>query len=89
MSLHDHLVRVLAVAVLMTYDVGSHAQDVSPTRALAIGAAVSGHTGKERLSDKASDEQRIDDCKVPPERRGLKHRPVGCARDDVSGAPAR
>jgi hypothetical protein len=30
---------------------------------------------KERLSDKASDEQRVDDCKVPPERRGPKKRP--------------
>jgi hypothetical protein len=26
-------------------------------------------TGKERLSDKASDEQRVDDCKVPASRR--------------------
>ena len=33
---------------------------------------------KERLSDKASDEQRVDNCKVPPERRGAKPRP-GCA----------
>ena len=36
-------------------------------------------TGKERLSDKASDEQRVDDCKVPPERRGPKPRPGACA----------
>ena len=35
-------------------------------------------TLKERLSDKASDEQRIDNCRVPPERRGAKPRP-GCA----------
>jgi hypothetical protein len=35
-------------------------------------------TGKERLSDKASDEQRADDCKVPPERRGPKPRPDAC-----------
>ena len=27
-------------------------------------------TGKERLVDKASDEQRVDNCKVPPDRRG-------------------
>jgi hypothetical protein len=27
-------------------------------------------TLKERLSDKASDEQRVDDCKVPQDRRG-------------------
>lgn len=41
-------------------------------------------TGKERLSDKASDEQRVDDCKVPPERRGPKPRPDACG-----SAPAR
>jgi hypothetical protein len=27
-------------------------------------------TGKERLSRKWTDEQRTDDCKVPPEKRG-------------------
>jgi len=37
-----------------------------------------GDTLKSRLSDKASDEQRIDDCKVPPERRGPKKRPTEC-----------
>jgi hypothetical protein len=35
-------------------------------------------TLKERLSDKASDEQRIDNCRVPLERRGARPRP-GCA----------
>jgi hypothetical protein len=34
-------------------------------------------TGKERLSDKASDEQRQDDCKVPAARR-TKARPANC-----------
>lgn len=34
-------------------------------------------TSKERLSDKASDEQRLDNCGVPPERRGPVPRP-GC-----------
>jgi hypothetical protein len=32
-------------------------------------------TGKERLSDIASDEQRADNCKVPFDRRGVKTRP--------------
>jgi hypothetical protein len=32
-------------------------------------------TLKERLSDKASDEQRVDDCNVPLEKRGTKKRP--------------
>jgi hypothetical protein len=39
-------------------------------------------TLKERLSDKASDEQRVDDCKVPEDRRGnrrgAKPRPDKC-----------
>ena len=37
-------------------------------------------TGKERLSDKASDEQRVDNCNVPPDRRGPKIRPDQCPR---------
>ena len=32
-------------------------------------------TLKERLSDKASDEQRVDNCHVAPERRGDRKRP--------------
>lgn len=35
-------------------------------------------TGKERLSDKASDEQRIDNCKVPRDKRGTTPRPDSC-----------
>lgn len=37
-------------------------------------------TGKERLSDKASDEQRVDDCKVPQDRR-TRQRPTKCPWD--------
>jgi hypothetical protein len=36
-------------------------------------------TLKERLSDKASDEQRVNNCNVPPEKRGPKKRPDKCA----------
>ena len=32
-------------------------------------------TLKERLSDKGSDEQRIDNCRVPLDRRGTRPRP--------------
>jgi hypothetical protein len=34
-------------------------------------------TAKERLSGKHSDEQRVDDCKVPPQRR-TRLRPTAC-----------
>jgi hypothetical protein len=36
-------------------------------------------TGKERLGPKWTDEQRIDNCKVPPDKRGTKPRPSACA----------
>lgn len=34
-------------------------------------------TAKERLGGKGTDEQRVDDCKVPPERR-TRPRPAAC-----------
>jgi len=43
-------------------------------------------TLKERLSDKASDAQRIDNCHVPPERRGPVPRP-DCAGQAQSARP--
>jgi hypothetical protein len=43
--------------------------------ALAWPAGATAQTLKERLSDKASDEQRVDNCRVPPERRGTTPRP--------------
>jgi hypothetical protein len=48
-------------------DVTSHS---GPTKTL---------TGKERLGEKWTDEQRIDNCKVPPEKRGPLPRPDTCA----------
>ena len=36
-------------------------------------------TGKERLGSKWMDEQRVDNCKVPIEKRGTKPRPDTCS----------
>src|SRR5262245_50491365 len=44
-------------------------------------------TGKERLGGKASDEQRVDNCKVPQELRGPKPRPEDCP-DAANTRPA-
>lgn len=52
---------------------------LTPTASFAADPAA--RTGKERLSDKASDEQRVNDCKVPPERRGRSTRPPDCTAD--------
>ncbi|HEX7968803.1 MAG TPA: hypothetical protein VF502_11345 [Stellaceae bacterium] len=46
-------------------------------------AAAATETLKERLSDKASDEQRVDNCRVPAGQRGTKPRP-----DCRAGDPA-
>lgn len=35
-------------------------------------------TGKERLGEKWTDEQRVDNCKVPFDKRGSKPRPDTC-----------
>jgi hypothetical protein len=48
--------------------------------------AEAARTGKERLGDKASDEQRVDNCKVPVEQRGPKPRPDTCGEGASAAA---
>jgi hypothetical protein len=49
---------------------------------LSSAMAQEAQTLKERLSDKASDAQRVDNCHVPPERRGALPRP-DCSQSDI------
>ena len=68
--------RVRALAMVLA--VGLAAPDAAP---LADG--VGSHDqptrpAKERLGVEASDEQRVDNCKVPPDLRGPKPRPERC-----------
>jgi hypothetical protein len=58
----------------------AHAQDGLPLRQLAPNAATSpaSLTGKERLGKKWMDDQRIDNCNVPADKRGTKLRPNAC-----------
>ena len=58
---------IIAVS-LLGYTMLSPAQATEPARD-APTPQVPLKTAKERLSDKASDEQRVNDCKVPAERR--------------------
>jgi len=41
-------------------------------------------TGKERLGPKWTDEQRIDNCHVPNDKRGSKPRPDACPNSPSS-----
>jgi hypothetical protein len=43
-------------------------------------------TGKERLGGKASDEQRVDNCKVPFDLRGPTPRPDDCGDRASTGS---
>ena len=75
--------KLLIAVALAPVDLG--AQTIPPTNANqgagdstpANGA--SQFTGKERLGEKWKDQQRIDNCKVPFDKRGTKPRPDGCA----------
>lgn len=69
-------VAVFAVAALLLAGEGGMAD---PLPAPAKGRPAL--TGKERLGSKAADEQRVDNCKVPPEKRGPKPRPADCPAD--------
>ena len=74
---------ILAAVMLALFGVGAQtlARKNSHQSASAIASpnAVAQLTGKERLGEKWKDEQRIDNCKVPPDKRGTKPRPDSCA----------
>jgi hypothetical protein len=57
------------ISILLGLGIGAGQLQAQEVKGDAVKSA------KERLSDKASDEQRVDNCRVPPERRGSKPRP--------------
>jgi hypothetical protein len=62
---------------------GAVALALAATAATAL--AQDARTLKERLSDKASDAQRVDNCHVPPGRRGPLPRPDCPSRLQAEG----
>ncbi|KRR17020.1 hypothetical protein [Bradyrhizobium retamae] len=52
----------------------------APNAETALPADGSSLTGKERLGKKWMDEQRIDNCNVPIDKRGSKLRSMTCPR---------
>jgi hypothetical protein len=69
----------LTIALLFTCLAPSApAQDAKQDQGAATAASPATRTGKERLGPKWSDEQRIDNCKVPLDKRGAKPRPSEC-----------
>ncbi len=78
------LLRGLVAIALLCHVASAQAQDGEKR---APPASATGQTLKERLSDKASDEQRVDNCKVPLDRRGATSRPEGCGAGATSTRP--
>ena len=69
--------------VAMCLASASFAQDrqsdqIVPGAAAAVPANGPSRTGKERMGRKWMDEQRIDNCNVPIDKRGSKPRPADC-----------
>ena len=89
---------LIVQAGIMALAASAFAQDQAPAgndRARTSGTATSSParpaellTAKERLSEKWTDEQRVDNCKVPIDKRGPKPRPDTCP-DVSSEQPAR
>ena len=61
---------------------------VPPTARAQQAATAQVKTSKERLSRKADDEQRIDNCRVPAELRGTTPRP-GCPDEHATASTTR
>jgi hypothetical protein len=64
--------------LLIGFASGAHAENGKPGRSASY-ASTPTLTGKERLGPKWTDDQRIDNCNVPVDKRGNKPRPSRCA----------
>jgi hypothetical protein len=66
---------LFAIGVALSASAQDRPQDLNaPSAANQRGTL----TGKERLGKKWMDEQRIDNCNVPPDKRGTRPRPATC-----------
>jgi hypothetical protein len=91
MHVASRLTLTLSVSLFLAASDASLAQEeprtgrdegsVSHTSQAPFPSAVSpaARTGKERLGKKWMDEQRLDNCKIPPDKRGTKPRPDTCS----------
>ena len=75
--------RLITILVALCVASGAFAQDrqtdqVPSGAESAVPAKAPALTGKERMGRKWMDEQRIDNCNVPADKRGSKPRPVNC-----------
>ena len=75
--------RLIGVLIAVCLASPTFAQDrqpdqTAPKTETAVPANTRSLTGKERLGKKWMDEQRIDNCNVPFDKRGSRPRPGNC-----------
>jgi hypothetical protein len=70
--------RVLAIAVMLYLGPG-RIEEVFSQEIVHNQSWPEPRTAKERLGNKSSDEQRVDNCKVPVQLRGPTPRPDRCS----------
>ncbi len=70
----------LALALSIGLAMPASSQETQQEMKRDVASAPKVLTGKERLGPKWTDEQRIDNCKVPVEKRGTKPRPSACTQ---------
>ena len=73
------LISLLAIWFALPASAQDRSLDLpTPSAAILPSNTPTALTGKERLGKKWMDEQRIDNCKVPIDQRGIKPRPSTC-----------
>jgi len=82
-TLHQGLLAPLLLIGLVSCAL---AADGKPDRSPIAAAATARPTltGKERLGPKWTDEQRLDNCNVPVDKRGIKPRPEACPNGAIN-----
>ncbi len=78
--LKSFTVHRLFLLVLVLLWVGLHSQHGMAQKRSGV------LTGKEKLGGKATDDQRVNNCKVPAAKRGTKRRPGKCRPEKASSA---
>jgi hypothetical protein len=76
---HTALTLLLALGFVPSASAQDDRSAPAPRYAASSDDAPASLTGKERLGKKWMDEQRIDNCNVPPDKRGTRPRPASCA----------
>jgi hypothetical protein len=74
MKLHYYVI----IYTVILFDL--HPVNATETEKKVINSRSVIKTGKERLGKKAADNQRVNNCKVPIEKRGTKIRTAKCVR---------